>query len=135
MLFVLTQMDVFRFECIPTRNATIKNTTSILNTDTMNLDNQDPVRTIYKQVPVQNAAQIQSMFDFLNNKVHVNCSFEGVRRLYDQFLKESQLEYKILKFQHGQWPSEMYSELDFGEQNDDKSKDFCIVKSQTMHQP
>ena len=29
------------------------------------------------------------MFGYLNNKVHIKCSFESVRRLYDQYQREN----------------------------------------------
>lgn len=65
----------------------------------MNLeDSTQPVRIIYKQVPVESLINVSDMFGFLNNKVHIKCSFESVRRLYVQYLKEKDPEYKVTNF-------------------------------------
>ena len=53
-------------------------------------------RIRYKQIPIEKNLTVNEMFDFKNNKLHVKCNFEGVRRLYDQHIQTQKKLYEVV---------------------------------------
>lgn len=76
-LYVLTQIEIFR-------NSNFTSNSKALGEDQVEESNINMYR--FKRIPIDSSIEIQSMFDFENNEIVVECNFESVKRFYESML-------------------------------------------------
>ena len=62
----------------------------------MRKNNKQASKFRYKQIEIEKNLTVNEMFDFKNNKLHVKCTFESVRRLYDQDQAQQNKIYELV---------------------------------------
>ena len=101
-LYVLTNLDIYRFEQANDKNLRLdtgdlrgmnEGTDSIIGSDRTRSDKNKKIR--YKTVPINGDCKISEMFQFIDNKFHVKCNFEGVKSLYKQYQQDKQNEFTL----------------------------------------
>lgn len=88
-LYVLTKLELFKYELINKKAAnrnelsnSIENIDIKTNSQFMSRNKNGPKYTLLNDEQFDDK-EIHHIFNYTNNKVHVRCNFDSIKKLYD----------------------------------------------------